>query len=125
MVVGLAGLLADFWPLASILQDASLVHYRGRPTGVLARVVIVLIQPNAKCYDSPMATTLSIPLQTLSLQSQVQPLSLQTLPDDIQQRVLAGIPLDDHQATASACKAFRAVIRGPKFLALRIPRSGR
>ena len=68
-----------------------------------------------------MATTLSTPLQTLSLQT----LSLQTLPDDIQQRVLAGIPLDDHQATASACKAFRAVIRGPKFLALRIPRSGR
>ena len=66
-----------------------------------------------------MATTLSTPLQTLSLQSQVQPLSLQTLPDDIQQRVLAGVPLDDHQATASACKAFRAVIRGPNFLALR------
>ena len=62
-----------------------------------------------------MATTLSKPLQTLSLQT----LSLQTLPDDIQQRVLAGIPLDDHQATASACKAFRAVIRGPNFLALR------
>ena len=62
-----------------------------------------------------MATTLSNSLQTLSLQT----LSLQTLPDDIQQRVLAGIPLDDHQATASACKAFRAVIRGPNFLALR------
>ena len=62
-----------------------------------------------------MATTLSKPLQTLSLQT----LSLQTLPDDIQQRVLAGVPLDDHQATASACKAFRAVIRGPNFPALR------
>ena len=62
-----------------------------------------------------MATTLSNSLQTLSLQT----LSLQTLPDDIQQRVLAGVPLDDHQATASACKAFRAVIRGPNFLALR------
>ena len=62
-----------------------------------------------------MATTLSKPLQTLSLQT----LSLQTLPDDIQQRVLAGVPLDDHQATAAACKAFRAVIRGPNFLALR------
>ena len=42
-----------------------------------------------------------------------------TLPDDLQQRVLAGIPLDDQQATAAACKAFRAVIHGPKFLALR------
>ena len=62
-----------------------------------------------------MATTLSTSLQTLSLQT----LSLQTLPDDIQQRVLAGVPLDDHQATAAACKAFRAVIRGPNFLALR------
>ena len=76
-----------------------------------------------------MATTLSTPLQTLSLQShclsQVQPLSLQTLPDDIQQRVLAGVPLDDQQATAAACKAFRAVIRDPRFLALRKRYDGR
>ena len=82
---------------------------------MLARIVFVLIQLIAKCYVSPMATTLSTSLQTLSLQT----LSLQTLPDDIQQRVLAGVPLDDHQATASACKAFRAIIRGPGFLALR------
>ena len=66
-----------------------------------------------------MATTLSTALQTLSLQAANQAPSLQTLPDDIQQRVLAGVPLDDHQATAAACKAFRAVIRGPNFLALR------
>ena len=66
-----------------------------------------------------MATTLSTPLQTLSLQSQVQPLSIQTLPDDIQQRVLAGVPLDDHRATASVCRAFRDVINGPNFPALR------
>ena len=43
----------------------------------------------------------------------------QTLPDDVQQRVLLGLNLDDHHATAAACKAFRAVIRGPRFLALR------
>ena len=43
----------------------------------------------------------------------------QTPPDDVQQRVLLGLNLDDHHATAAACKAFRAVIRGPRFLALR------
>ena len=43
----------------------------------------------------------------------------QALPDDVQQRVLLGLPLDDLSAAAAACKAFRAVIRGPKFLALR------
>ena len=80
-----------------------------RPDRALWWKELVLIQLNAKCYDSPMATTLSIPLQTLSLQSQVQPLSLQTLTDDIQQRVLAGVPLDDHQATAAACKAFKCL----------------
>ena len=43
----------------------------------------------------------------------------QTLPDDVLQRVLAGIPLDDHQAAAATCQAFRAVISGPRFPALR------
>ena len=43
----------------------------------------------------------------------------QTLPDDVLQRVLAGVPLDDQQATADTCQAFRAVLRGPRFLALR------
>ena len=43
----------------------------------------------------------------------------QTLPDDVLQRVLAGIPLDDHQAAADTCQAFRAVISGPRFPALR------
>ena len=43
----------------------------------------------------------------------------QTLPDDVLQRVLAGVPLDDHQATAATCQAFRAVLHGPRFLALR------
>ena len=43
----------------------------------------------------------------------------QALPDDLLQRVLAGVPLDDQQATADTCQAFRAVLRGPRFLALR------
>ncbi len=43
----------------------------------------------------------------------------QTLPDDVLQRVLAGVPLDDHQATAAAWQSFRAVISGPRFPALR------
>ena len=41
------------------------------------------------------------------------------LPDDVLQRVLVGVLLDDHPATAAACQAFRAVIRGPRFLRLR------
>ena len=43
----------------------------------------------------------------------------QALPDDLLQRVLAGVPLDDQQATAAVCEDFRAVIRGPGFLKLR------
>ena len=35
------------------------------------------------------------------------------------QRVLAGILRDDQQATAACCKAFRGVIRGPRYQALR------
>jgi hypothetical protein len=45
--------------------------------------------------------------------------TLRTLPDDVLQRVLVGVPLDDHRVTASVCRAFRAVICGPRFLALR------
>ena len=41
------------------------------------------------------------------------------LPDDVLQRVLLGVALDDHDATAAACRAFRDVIRGPRFLRLR------
>ena len=41
------------------------------------------------------------------------------LPDDVLQRVLVGLPLDDHRAAASACTSFRDVITGPRFLALR------
>ena len=41
------------------------------------------------------------------------------LPDDVLQRVLVGLPLDDHRAAASACTPFRDVITGPRFLALR------
>ena len=45
--------------------------------------------------------------------------SFTALPDDVLQRVLLGVALDDHDATAAACRAFRAVIRGPRFLRLR------
>ena len=45
--------------------------------------------------------------------------SFTALPDDVLQRVLVGVLLDDHPATAAACQAFRAVIRGPRFLRLR------
>ena len=45
--------------------------------------------------------------------------SFTALPDDVLQRVLVGVALDDHDATAAACRAFRDVIRGPKFLHLR------
>ena len=45
--------------------------------------------------------------------------SFTALPDDVLQRVLLGVALDDHDATAAACRAFRDVIRGPKFLHLR------
>ena len=41
------------------------------------------------------------------------------LPDDVLQRVLVGLPLDDHRAAASVCKSFRGIITGPRFLAAR------
>ena len=44
---------------------------------------------------------------------------LQALPDDVLRRLLAGVPFLDHGATAVACRACRAVINGPQFLALR------
>ena len=43
----------------------------------------------------------------------------QTLPDDVLQRLPVGVPLEDHRTAASVCKAFRDVINGPRFLALR------
>ena len=45
--------------------------------------------------------------------------SFTALPDDVLQRVLVGVALDDHDATAAACRAFRDVIRGPRYPALR------
>ena len=45
--------------------------------------------------------------------------SFTALPDDVLQRVLLGVLLDDHPAIAAACRAFRDVIRGPQFPALR------
>ena len=44
---------------------------------------------------------------------------LQTLPDDVLRRLLAGVPRLDHDAMAAACQSFRAVIKGSNFLALR------
>ena len=41
------------------------------------------------------------------------------LPDDLLQRVLVGVPLDDHHAAAAVCQAFRGVITGSRFPALR------
>ena len=55
-----------------------------------------------------MASTETSPLMTLM-----------SLPDDLLQRLLVGVPLEDHRAAASACVAFCDVINGPKFLALR------
>ena len=43
----------------------------------------------------------------------------QTLPDDVLQRLLVGLPLEDHCTAASSCKAFRDVINGARFLDLR------
>jgi hypothetical protein len=45
--------------------------------------------------------------------------SFTALPDDVLQRVLIGVALDDHDAATAACRAFRDVIRGPRFLRLR------
>ena len=45
--------------------------------------------------------------------------SFTALPDDVLQRVLVGVLLDDHPTTAAACRAFRDVIRGPRFHRLR------
>ena len=45
--------------------------------------------------------------------------SFTALPDDVLQRVLLGVALDDQDATAAACRVFRDVIRGPRFLRLR------
>ena len=45
--------------------------------------------------------------------------SFTALPDDVLQRVLLGVARDDHDATAAACRAFRDVIRGPRYPALR------
>ena len=45
--------------------------------------------------------------------------SFTSLPDDVLQRVLIGVALDDHDAATATCRAFRDVIRGPRFPALR------
>ena len=44
---------------------------------------------------------------------------LLALPDDVLQRVLVGVPLDDHCTTALVCRTFRAVVTSPQFHAVR------
>ena len=44
---------------------------------------------------------------------------LLALPDDVLQRVLVGVPRDDHDVAALICKRTRGIITGPRFLALR------
>ena len=44
---------------------------------------------------------------------------LLALPDDVLQRVLVGVPRDDHDVAALVCKRTRGIITGPRFLALR------
>ena len=44
---------------------------------------------------------------------------LLALPDDVLQRVLVGVPRDDHNVAALVCKRTRGIITGPRFLALR------
>jgi hypothetical protein len=55
----------------------------------------------------------------IELRSMATNSSFTALPDDVLQRVLLGVPRDDHDATAAACRAFRAVIHGPRFVRLR------
>ena len=44
---------------------------------------------------------------------------LLALPDDVLQRVLVGVPRDDHDVAALVCKRTRGIITGPRFLAAR------
>ena len=41
------------------------------------------------------------------------------LPDDVLQRVLVGLPLEDHRAAVTVCKSFCGIITGPRFFAAR------
>ena len=63
-------------------------------------------------YSAPPREVMEPPMAINSLH-------IKHLPDDLLQRVLAGVPLDDHLATALVCRTFRAVIDGSRFLALR------
>ena len=44
---------------------------------------------------------------------------LLALPDDVLQRVLVGVPRDDHDVAALVCKRTRGIFTGPRFLAAR------
>ena len=62
--------------------------------------------------EPPMAARLTPPATPLLVGER-------HLPDDVLQRVLVGLPLEDHRAAASVCTSFRDIITGPRFLALR------
>jgi len=68
--------------------------------------------PLSRLSEPPMAARLTPPATPLLVGER-------HLPDDVLQRVLVGLPLEDHRAAASVCTSFRDVITGPRFLALR------
>ena len=68
--------------------------------------------PLSRLSEPPMAARLTPPATPLLVGER-------HLPDDVLQRLLVGLPLEDHRAAASVCDSFRRVIAGPRFLAER------
>ena len=69
-------------------------------------------QPRTKSYRSG-----GYKAATMTTHTPTSPLL--ALPDDVLQRVLVGVPLDDHCTTALVCRTFRAVVTSPQFHAAR------
>jgi len=68
----------------------------------------------------PVVNAVRQPESRRSVDPAVSPSSpLLALPDDVLQRVLVGVPRDDHDVAALVCKRTRGIITGPRFLALR------
>ena len=98
--------LAPVLPLATLAAEIwhPYIYMKKEPWAARAPVTLARrVQPYRPKYHTPPAS--GSPLQSL--------------PDDVLRRLLAGVPFLDHGATAVACRAFRAVINGPQFLALR------
>ena len=98
--------LAPVLPLATLAAEIwhQYIYMKKEPWAARAPVTLARrVQPYRPKYHTPPAS--GSPLQSL--------------PDDVLRRLLAGVPFLDHGATAVACRAFRAVINGPQFLALR------